>query len=319
MTPKIAGLLVVFSIAGYGADVFMFPQNQTVLREQRGEIHTVFQDVRAPMIATMPGMGMYDTCQLRVGSTYSHAWWDGLLDEQKDQGRALDTTVLARLRLAGWCAFEIEAGVQDSQVADNLDLRNIDTRLAFTLFQARYTGVTLALGAAAPISSEGKVPGYNHENDFTRWSYLAEVRFTTNLGFNVLSLNVGGRWTPNALNEFEEGLGTEDGDPIASGPGTQNNYARLDGRAAWSYRPLRYVRAGLEYQLKWDTFELSHADPAEGDLDLTNGNHVGSVFVEVNPVRELAIIAHCGANFMRWNHGERADALVFGGILQATF
>jgi hypothetical protein len=319
---KYVASLALFTLAHtavFSADVFRYPQNQTVLREQRGEIQTIFQDVRSPMITTMPGVSMYDLAQVRIGSTYSKAWWSGLEEGQRDQGRALETSVLARLRAQPWCALEVEAGVQSSQLADPIDLKNIDLRMAISLYQARYTGLSLVLGGAAAISSDGEIPGYNHESDISRWAYLTELRFTTNYGFNVFGLNIGGRWAPNVNNTFSNGLIDEDGNAIPSGKQVNNNYVRMDGRAAWSYRPFAFARGGFEYQLKWDNFEMENPNPTESSRDLSNLNHIGSTFVEVNPLRVISIVGYCGINFIRWNEGDHHDALVMGGAVQFTF
>jgi hypothetical protein len=298
-------------------DSLYIPQQQTVVRERRAEIHTVYQDVRSPMVNAMPGMALYDSMQLRVMSQYSNAWWSGLQEDQRDQGRSLNTEILARFNL-NYFLLELETGAQDSDLTD-IDIHNLDIRLAIPLYQARYTGITFVAGGSAALSSDGEVPGYNHESDISRWAYLSELRFTTNIGFNVLSLNFGGRWAPNVKNSFPDHLITDDGFAIPSGKGVENNYVGIVGRAGWSYRPLRYARAGVEYLLNYDNFEFENPDPTEPSADLSNINHYGQFFIEANPIRELAITAFLGVNIERWTDLDHDSALVIGGSLQTTF
>jgi hypothetical protein len=302
-------ILPLFLFAGsvFGADGYSQGRNQTVLREQAGSIRTIYHDVRTPFGSTLPALGMDDWMQIRLAYDNEHRFSEEL--DNPDLGRTHQADLLLRGYVLSRVVLEVETIGEASPVANDVDVSDLQARLAITVAKWRYAGIAVVGGWAGSMG-QGKLPVIGHQGDFSRPGWILGTRFTGSLGFTVINLNIDGLWTPNGEQVFPEGWAVDE-KVLTTGIKQEVNTARAQARLGISYRPCRWGRIGVEGLLRLDAIEF------EEDRLNDRSTRVEAV-AEFNPDLGISFTGHVGVQPDEW-HDEQRGAIVWGAAMVIRF
>lgn len=305
-------LLLPLAVAAAADPTWQPGRNQTILRE-RGDsgslssIRTIYSDVRTPFGTVLPAMGMDDWVQVLLSYDNRRRYYADL--EDGDLGRRHDAGLLLRGYLWSRGVLEVEGHGESSQVADDVDASDISVRLAITVAQWRYAGVSIFAGTGLPVGS-GKIPVYGHDADLTKLDYQLGMRATASAGFWVFHWNIDGGWDPNGVQVYPKGW-TKDDVVLTTGEKQEVNTVHATSKLGVSWRPSRFFRVGGEGSLSYDSIEFE-------DERLTQPTAIIAGVVEVNPVDHLTITGHCGVQ-TTYPHVSERGAVVAGGTMLLRF
>ena len=282
---------LLIALAGAGLAVeYRLPRHQTIAREDDWAIPSISQDVRAPMSAAMPGLGLRDWGQIELGWRMHRPYWEEAVPEQRRQEPVHALEARLRLRVTPWLAAEFHGGgMMTEGDRFDYDFRDLEALTAITIYQDRYRGASLVLGVGMPAGT-GAEPPDGHVSDYTSPTYIGEWRMTESIGFHVVHLNAAVRWNPSAEAELQSPLLLED----ATIPADERHEVitvRADARLGWTWRASRWWRAGIEatYALRSTDFEATEERWRDREF-------LTAVFGEFNAGRNVAIKGTFGAD-----------------------
>jgi len=287
---------------------YRLPRHQTQVREDAWEIPTIIQDVRSPMAQAMPGMGMRDHGQIELGWRLRKPYWEDAVEGSRSPERVNAVEARVRLRATSWLAVEFSgSALFDDGDRYEYDFTDVEGLTAWTVYQDRYRGGSLVLGVGMPVGT-GAEPPDTHVSDYKTPTYIAEWRMTESAGFHVFHLNVGARWNPSAMAEFEEPLVLEEG-TIPADLEQDVVTVRGEGRLGWTWRLVRWVRVGAEgvYQIRSTKFK-------ENDLRWSDREFTTAAFLECNLSRNFAIKGTFGTDPTHWRSDDGAVRTASAGI-----
>jgi len=263
------------------------PHQQTQVREERGEIRTIIDDVSSPMLLAMPGKLMPSLGQFDL-SYHTETLYRENLSNQEARDEGEQHLIDARLRLRVWRFIEAElkTGFVMAPINEDPDVTDLDVLTVWHLYEDRYRGGAIAAGVAFPIGT-GKALGESRKGDAADLTYIVQLRCTESLGFNVVHLNFGARLSNLGGNDNAITRTTTDGDTIPAGE-WKNSQTSLEAALGYSYRAFRAMRIGAEGSVAWDWFDGSN------DADFTDRRMQTVGFIELNPSRNMAIRGSAG-------------------------
>lgn len=293
----------------WGAE-YRLPRNQTHVREDHHEARTTAYDVRSSTPLTLPAGMPIGRGSVGVGYHFRDVDWDDI--EPSEQGDRHEVRGVLRTRIWQHWGAEIEFVGADSDHADGLTVGDLQIRTTMPLRQERYSAVLVTLGWRAPLG-DGKDLEVSHAaDDFGGSGGELGLRWTESVSLATVHVNLSGAFHPNAINDLEQALTTEDGTVIPEGDFEHQFY---EGSAAVSigYRFSRWWRAGIDAGA---TIRRWEGDDDDQDFEDVNLSTIGWIGLNWRPGSQLTLGAGVDPDLLG---ADESDALILSGAVELDF
>ena len=322
--------------ASVGAVDWNWDQNtttsQTHVRERAEAIPSIYGDVRRPLVGVSPAYPMPTwTNNISIGYEWSRVAWaaDSAMARKISSPVAstekvpyLQSRSDLELRWSGmtswqWLGYEfvLPMSYAGPAYAESLpSLGEIAYRGILPLVTSRYGAVTAVLGASTMIPGMDTDPLISHG-----WiTPQAGIRATAGVGMVVMTADTLVSWCP--IGEWDS---QDDG--IASGDELEHDYRSLIGSIAVTWRPLRWLRAGVVQRYEQHQWQpRSGSDTALIEMGLVTAPTM--FVVEATPIKNMNVSIEMGADLLS-NHdivagdfGSRLESLpILGLFISSTF
>lgn len=227
--------------------------NQTIVRERRNDIVSVYGDLRRPIGSVNPSLlapenGGY----LRLSGVSWTPVWDGWSVFQNTPDKPVNITkpnsILKRrddmyldwVQTLGSNTYStiIQVPVSKNEITDNYTVGDIKTMGQAVIIQSRYFGLNLGLGALHPIGN--KEDWINSHGSYTA---VGSLGFSGS--FNLFQMNIHSEAQYNFL-KGENIIKGETDDIVV-----KNKYLGILNGASVTYRFTRWLRCGLEQNVHY--------------------------------------------------------------------
>jgi hypothetical protein len=218
-------------------------RQKTIEREEKGEIKTVWPDLRIGGLDIHPAMplptwGGMATILYEQEDKYRNNLTENREGRTKSYGARLEQSLWSW----GWVEFEGRGLRSEFDRVDNVS--DLESVLVFAPYRDRYTALAFELGTQVSVA-DGSDIDYNHNHTFNTPTYIIGSRFGFVVGFCCITLNARGLANFAGHTVTQAPRTTDDGAVIPAGD-WNNRFVGGDFGGTISYRLLRQLRIGVE-------------------------------------------------------------------------
>ena len=256
-------------------------------REAAGEIRTVWPDLRVGGVNARPAMPLPDLASA-ISIDYQRTVVARNNQLFNDEGERQTMHLTWRQSFIYGVSTEMRLGVVHADALPNDQLTDLEALTVVRLSSTRYQSWALEFGVQYAIT-DGQDLDTNHNEAWQTPTFIGGVRFSTAVGFHVVTLNARGLGNWSAQTDLEYPQFDDQGNVTPPGA-WDHRYIAGEAQISYSYRFLRQMRVGVEAS----PFVRQWSPEESGQATLSDYGMPTILFVQVTPLPDWLMLVGAG-------------------------